>query len=295
MLHDDKGDFLKLLERTSAQTGFPLRLIEKDYYLTIILSGINEDLSNDLVFKGGTCLNKIYYSYYRLSEDLDFSLMLPDDNATRGMRRKTIKPVKESLKAFAKSFGLRVEDMDGAGRNESTQYIFNLTYPSVVLNKQDSIKLEIGLRFNPILPVKCNQIKHAFLHPFTGKPLFDSGSIKCMALKELAAEKMRAAATRLEIAPRDFYDLGFLLKKGFDFRDKEFLKLFKKKLVEDGFSADLKNYSHNLGRSDEEIGGMESRLEDELFPVLTVSEREGFKLQWVLDKVNDIFKKIVRE
>ncbi len=62
MLHNDREEFLKILERTSAQTGFPLRLLEKDYYITVVLSRINE-LNKDLVFKGGTCLSKIYYSY----------------------------------------------------------------------------------------------------------------------------------------------------------------------------------------------------------------------------------------
>ena len=79
MLHNDKDNFLKTLETTSSQTGFPLLLLEKDYYLTVVLSGINS-LSEELIFKGGTCLNKIYYSYYRLSEDLDFTLRLPSDN-----------------------------------------------------------------------------------------------------------------------------------------------------------------------------------------------------------------------
>jgi hypothetical protein len=35
MLHNDKEEFLKILERASAQTGFPLRLLEKDYYITV--------------------------------------------------------------------------------------------------------------------------------------------------------------------------------------------------------------------------------------------------------------------
>ncbi len=49
MLHSNKDEFLKILERASAQTGFPLRLLEKDYYITVVLSGINK-LSNNLVF-----------------------------------------------------------------------------------------------------------------------------------------------------------------------------------------------------------------------------------------------------
>jgi predicted nucleotidyltransferase component of viral defense system len=131
MLHSDKAEFLKVLERTSAQTGFPLRLLEKDYYLTIVLSGINK-LSNNLIFKGGTCLSKVYYSYYRLSEDLDFTLRLPDGNLTRTARRDAIKPVKESLKPLLKSFDMTIENLEKGGHRESTQYIYYLDYESIV-------------------------------------------------------------------------------------------------------------------------------------------------------------------
>jgi len=77
-LHENRSEFIRMLERTSAQTAFPLRLLEKDYYLTVILSDIHK-LSRDLVFKGGTCLSKVYFDYYRLSEDLDFTLKLPPE------------------------------------------------------------------------------------------------------------------------------------------------------------------------------------------------------------------------
>ena len=40
MLHRAKGEFIKVLERSSAQTGFPLRLLEKDYYITIKGKGL---------------------------------------------------------------------------------------------------------------------------------------------------------------------------------------------------------------------------------------------------------------
>lgn len=294
MLHRNKEEFLKILERASAQTGFPLRLLEKDYYLTIILSKINEVLSPDLILKGGTCLNKIYYSYYQLSEDLDFSLKLPPNNpTTRAMRRKVITPIKESIKSFAKSFDMDIENEDKAGHKESRQYIYYFSYDSVILNNKDTIKLEIGLRFNPVYPVESHQIKHKFLHPFTGKPLFDAGQANCLALKELAAKKMRAATTRVGIAARDFYDLGYLLNQGVDFRDKEFIILFQKKLEEEGFLTDLTRYSRNLGRTDEEIKAMKFRVKDELFPVLTVKERNRFDIDLVLDKINGIFRQIV--
>jgi predicted nucleotidyltransferase component of viral defense system len=99
MLHNDKDEFTRVLETTSAQTGFPLLLLEKDYYLTVVLSKINT-INEGLIFKGGTCLNKIYYSYFRLSEDLDFTLRLPSDNPTRTVRRQTIQPVKDQISSY---------------------------------------------------------------------------------------------------------------------------------------------------------------------------------------------------
>jgi predicted nucleotidyltransferase component of viral defense system len=288
MFNDDRDEFLKILERTAAQTGFTLRLLEKDYYITVVLSSINE-LSNDLIFKGATALSKIYYSYYRLSEDLDFTLKLPSEGITRTTRSKAMKPIKESLKNFLKRFGMGVEGLDKSGHRESTQYIFYLNYDSVVLNKKESIKLEIGLRFNPLMSVAAKRVTHKFLHPFTKEPLFDAGFVNCLALKELVAEKLRAAATRETVAARDFYDLGYLLREEFDFKDKDVLELFRIKLEENNFSSDLKEYRINLGRSDKEIEEMKQRLEDELFPVLTIEEQKKFNIQKTLDRLNKVF------
>jgi predicted nucleotidyltransferase component of viral defense system len=148
------------------------------------------------------------------------------------------------------------------------------------------------LRFNPLLFAVIKKVNHKFLHPFTKEPLFDGGSVNCFALKELVAEKLRAAATREVIAGRDFYDLGYLLKEKFDFKDKELLTLFKKKLEEDNFSSDLKKYRVNLGRSDKEIEEMKARIEDELFPVLTIGEQKSFDMQKTLDELNRVFKGI---
>jgi hypothetical protein len=47
---------------------------------------------------------------------------------------------------------------------------------------------------------------------------------------------------------------------------------------------------HDLGRSKEEIEGMKSRLEDELFPVLTIKEKSTFNIDVVLEEMNEIFK-----
>ncbi|HLD69723.1 MAG TPA: nucleotidyl transferase AbiEii/AbiGii toxin family protein, partial [Candidatus Omnitrophota bacterium] len=174
MIHKDKNQFSDVLNVTAQRTGFRVNLLEKDYYLTLMLSRINE-LSEDLVFKGGTCINKIYYSYYRLSEDLDFSMRLPAYEATRGMRRRCIQPIKDGIEKFAGQLGMKIDGVETAGRNESKQYVYHFVYKSVVQPTEQQIKFEIGLRFNPILKTERKKVQHKFLHPFTGEPMFDGG------------------------------------------------------------------------------------------------------------------------
>jgi predicted nucleotidyltransferase component of viral defense system len=292
MLHKDKEKFTDTLYRLVKETGFPAQLLEKDYYLSLILSKANE-ISEDLILKGGTCLNKVYYVYYRLSEDIDFSMKLPQYQATRGERRKCIQPVKDNIENFVKQFGLRVDTTINPGRNESKQYVYHLIYQSALRPMEMKIKFEIGLRFNPIDDIVNNPIQHKFSHPFTGEPLFDGGKINCLSLNEIVSEKLRAAALRLTIAPRDFYDLDFILRNGFNLANRKVIELFKKKIEEDlptprsaSRDTDLAKYRVNLGRSDDEIEDMSSRIETELFDVLTPSERKKFDLDAALKRIN---------
>jgi predicted nucleotidyltransferase component of viral defense system len=291
MIHEDKAQFTDVINMTANRAGFRAALIEKDYYLTFILSRLYE-LSDDLIFKGGTCLNKIYYSYYRLSEDLDFSMRLPEYTTTRGNRRKSIQPIKDKIEKFAKRLGFSIENVEKAGRNESKQYVYYFAYKSVLQPSGQLIKFEIGLRFNPICAVEKKAVQHKFLHPFTKKPLFDGGKVNCMSLKEIVSEKLRAAALREIIAPRDFYDLDFILRHDFNLADKEVIELFKKKIEEDGGEPDLTKYHVNLGRSNTEISDMRSRIEKELFDVLTADERENFDLDNALKRINKAMENV---
>lgn len=289
MLHRNKDNFLDLIDRAKQRLGFPALLIEKDYYLTLILSRLSA-LSENLIFKGGTCLNKIYYAYYRLSEDLDFSMQLPADTVTRGVRRQCIQPIKKSIAEFVQELDMKIDETEEPGQNESKQYLWNFLYPSALRPLDGKIKFEIGLRFNPIQEVKKQRIRHAFQHPFTSEPLFDGGEISCLGIKEVISEKLRAAATRKTIAPRDFYDLDFILRKDKTLINPEVLELFRKKLAEDDADTNLNKYRLNLGRSNEEINDMDSRIKEELFDVLTVEERINFNLESALQRINYIFK-----
>lgn len=292
LLHKDKESFRDLVDRTATQAGFYAPLMEKDYYLTFILSKINE-LSPDLIFKGGTCLNKIYYSYYRLSEDLDFSLRIPEPSAARGNHRKAMQTIKNNIAAFAGHLGFDLVGADQAGRNESRQYIYYFEYDAVTIPAKQTIKLEISLRFNPLLPPEARRIQHKYIHPFTGAFLFEAGTVNCLALNEIVSEKLRAAALRKDIAPRDFYDLDFILRNKFNPANRQVIDLFRKKLVEDGGDTDLKKYLVNMGRTEAEIKDMRSRIKEELFEVLTRIERDKFDLERALKRINKAMESVI--
>ena len=76
-LHETADAFRQALSFTEAESGFAQRLIEKDYYSSLILADFGPLFANGLVFKGGTSLSKVYASFYRLSEDLDFAISIP--------------------------------------------------------------------------------------------------------------------------------------------------------------------------------------------------------------------------
>jgi hypothetical protein len=68
----DKAEILAVAKQTSLTP----HVVEKDYVLGWMLAGIyhREELANNWIFKGGTCLKKCFFETYRFSEDLDFTL-----------------------------------------------------------------------------------------------------------------------------------------------------------------------------------------------------------------------------
>ncbi len=158
----DKKIVKDVIYYLSDEQGFVASVIEKDFYLTKILNGVNKHLSTDIVFKGGTLLNKVYLNYHRLSEDLDFAYRGDVDLSTRGKRSKAIMPIREKIPAFLDVLGLTSDNPEGKGFNNSTQYLFNIQYQSVLSDKKENIKLEISLRQPPFLEPEQVTIKHFF-------------------------------------------------------------------------------------------------------------------------------------
>ncbi len=84
--HEDPEAFRHLLTLTAARTGFLVRLVEKDYFCTVLLEYLAASCPG-MVFKGGTCLAKVHTEFHRMSEDLDFTIPVPA-GSVRSMRSR---------------------------------------------------------------------------------------------------------------------------------------------------------------------------------------------------------------
>jgi predicted nucleotidyltransferase component of viral defense system len=279
----DKEKLKDMIPAIAAEHRFRQAIVEKDYYLTVILNSINLSLSGDIAFKGGTLLNKIHLNYHRLSEDLDFSYCGEKDLAARSGRSAAIAPIKEKMPGFLASLGLRSDKPEGEGFNSSKQYVFNALYPSVITGKEDNVKIEISLRQKPYDPPVFNAIRHFYKDPFTKENLIPENKILSLSLDEAVAEKLKAAITRKDPAIRDYYDLWHIAEAGFDFHKPHFLEIFKKKLKDENYQGDFK---HKFGLSEDKIDLLARLIETDLIPVIRIDE--AFDLNKVFSRFDKI-------
>lgn len=272
---------------TAKKYKFRPMIVEKDFYMTIILNNIESHLSNKLIFKGGSLLNKIYFDYQRLSEDLDFTLLIKDELNSRSKRSKAIAPIRENMRSFLRYLDLTSNNPEGEGFDNSTQYIFNILFSSFISGKNENLKLEISLRQFPIDKPVYNVIRHFYKDPFTDEDLIPENIILSLSLTEAVAEKLKAAITRKDLVIRDYYDLWHIAKSDFDFYNKKFLDIFKKKLEGEGYKGD---YRHNFGLDKNAVNILNHQVKTDLIPVIRIGEH--FNLEKVLERFNKILKEV---
>lgn len=87
-LHKDRDAFQALITAISEKTGVREDIIEKDYYLTLLLSEL-ASWQDELpaYFKGGTVLYKAIGSLKRFSEDIDLTVEIQDCSKSQGKKR----------------------------------------------------------------------------------------------------------------------------------------------------------------------------------------------------------------
>ena len=106
------SDFVKKISEDSGIKD--AKRIEKDLYLQGLLIELakSDYFVENFVFKGGTCLTKAYFGYYRFSEDLDFTWINPtvfekqSEKQTRKMLSKEINKILELFVTISKDLEL---------------------------------------------------------------------------------------------------------------------------------------------------------------------------------------------
>lgn len=272
-----KESFQLAIQQTAQRTGFIPDLIEKDYYCSLILKAIFSNSSHTLVFKGGTLLNKVHVGFYRLSEDLDFSVSITEDIG-RNTKSTLMKPIKKILDDLINQIdGLSFRD-PFKGHNSSSQYNACFEYESVFSGNKDTILLDIGLREEILISPATLNAQTLVTDPITGNLLIEPYSVQCLTKTEAYAEKLRAALTRTKPAIRDIFDLDYALRNQIiNFEDKQLQELARIKLTKP------EPLEINLSETKKQI--LQSQLEAQLRPVL----REGDYKQFDFEKAwNDL-------
>jgi predicted nucleotidyltransferase component of viral defense system len=176
-------------------TGFNLGQIEKDYMQHLFLLNLYKKIKDELVFKGGTALQK-NYGLNRFSEDLDFTMM------TKINLDSVLKSVTTNMSAFGCETSEKKIKKDESGSN----YLIKIKGPLYDGNEisHTYIRLDISEREDVLTPIETNTIAPIYrdLPPYTAS---------VMSPSEIMAEKIRAILTRN--SARDIYDLWFLARK----------------------------------------------------------------------------------
>ncbi|MDO5458532.1 MAG: nucleotidyl transferase AbiEii/AbiGii toxin family protein [Eubacteriales bacterium] len=88
MLHEDRYAFLAILNRVHDVSGVRPDILEKDYYVSMLLRELAEK-QNELpaYFKGGTALYKAQKSIRRFSEDIDLTVSIENCSSSQANRR----------------------------------------------------------------------------------------------------------------------------------------------------------------------------------------------------------------
>lgn len=241
---------------------FDIYKLEKDFLLTLILIKFWEKYP-DLVFKWWTCLNKIYFDYFRLSEDLDFVLNI---EWWREKRKKVMKQFENEIINDLNILWFKIQEW----RTKYDEYrlaMFTFVYKSIIDDSQQTIKIDISAKNKLLLPPIKWEINTIFFDKIYNKTVFDKHFINCINLKEALSEKIRACLTRKPSAIRDFFDIRYAKNlSNFDFLSLEFRNLVNEKLKES-------NYEYHI---DEFISILNSQIKTDLLPVL--NQKYNFNL-----------------
>lgn len=228
-LHEDRELFLDLLKMTSDSLSIPIHIVEKDYYISLVLKSLSKSSHcTRIVFKGGTSLSKAFQLIDRFSEDVDFAVISTGmtGNKVKNLLSDLIKEVTTDL-----TEDLNFPDITKGSkyRKQAFNYASCLNFGMQMNPIPARVIVEISAFANPFPHEKCSIeplvttfLKQKDMKEFVEQYDVDSFQLNVLSLQQTLCEKL-VALIRFSMAEdslgslsskiRHFYDIEALLHK----------------------------------------------------------------------------------
>lgn len=202
----------------------------------VILAGLyNGGFFDVAAFYGGTCL-RIFHGLQRFSEDMDFSLLVPDGKFDFA---KYFQPIIDEFAIVGREVEIKKKDKKNFGKVESAFLKDNTDVYDISFQTDKSIKIKIEVDTRPSLNFRTEQKLLLQPHSFM---------TRCFALPDLFAGKMHALVYRVwknRVKGRDWYDFEWYVRHniplGFTHLAERALQFNNEEIERDTFIALLKD------------------------------------------------------
>ena len=169
----------------------------------VILAGLyNGGFFDVAAFYGGNCL-RIFHGLQRFSEDMDFSLLAPDDKFDF---TKYFQPIIDEFAIVGREVEIKKKDKKSFGKVESAFLKDNTDVYDLSFQTDKSIKIKIEVDTQPPLNFRTEQKLLLQPHSFM---------TRCFTLPDLFAGKMHALVYRgwkNRVKGRDWYDFEWYVR-----------------------------------------------------------------------------------
>lgn len=263
---------------TAARERVEPSTVEKDYYLSRLLTVLARELADGALLKGGTLLSKVDLAFKRMSEDVD--LVLPGTPSSRKRdNARRMQEFQQALLRVSPVAGVTLPFPHGERTERDAHVEWEIRYDSEFGPQRIILEASIRPVLRPPRRVELTQL-------LTTDPAYTRF---CWALDEVEAraEKVRAAFTRRAI--RDYYDLDQLASADKDLASPRLTALVDQKLAELGAPA-LAKQPGSFGMTPAERATLKRAAKAELRTVLRIDEPE-FDLDAMLGRFDGLWKK----
>lgn len=169
----------------------------------LVLAGLyNGGFFNEAAFYGGTCL-RIFHGLQRFSEDMDFSLLAPNDKFDF---TNYFQPIIDQFAMVGRDAEIKKKDKKNFGKVESAFLKDNTDVYDITFQTEKSVKIKLEVDTQP--PLKFNTEQKLLLLP-------QSFMTRCYTLPDLFAGKMHALVYRAwknRVKGRDWYDFEWYVR-----------------------------------------------------------------------------------